>query len=367
MTRGFRAVLMAAAAIAMLAFANGAFAANTGSLSVYHTPMSLASTGATTIQVSVPQSSDPIAAVNIYSGTGYTAKLDQAAGTKIGTVEATALSRDNNLTLPLTGDVTTDNPATAANKAGSLQCTTIPQSAAVWIMNLSVAGNTLAIPIYVNPTDGAPDQALGGYRMSICLPPPDVPVGTPGRAFQGAQLLFAKLALNGIFTTPTGGGLVKWEGLFTPYNPGKGTPNRAGTFETRAFVPLPIVLGLHRSYVLKTNTWRLNGRVTEGGQAVTGVTITIRRGPSATGLTSKSTTKTDPKGNWSTAGHLTPKRTTYFQITTTVGMRDITTTGCANPATTAAPAGCVSATLAPWNTKSTTLKFGVVKQPRKKK
>jgi hypothetical protein len=364
MTRGIRAVLVAAAAFATLAFANGAFAANTGSISVYHTPMSLANAGATTIQVSVPQSTDPIAALNIYSGTGYTAKLDAAAGTKIGTVDATALSRDNNLTLPLTGDVTADNPATAANKAGSLQCARVPQSTAVWIMNLSVAGNTLAIPIYVNPTDGAPDQALGGYRLSICLPPPDVPVGTPGRAFQGAQLLFAKLTLNGIFTTPTGGGLIKWEGLFTPYTPGKGTPNAAGTFETRAFVPLPIILGLHRSYVLKTNTWRLNGKVTEGGKPVAGATVTIRRGASRTSLTSKSTTKTDANGNWSTAGHLLPKRTTYFQITTAVSLRDYTATGCANPA---APAGCVNATLPPWNTKSTTLKFAVVKQPKKHK
>ena len=63
---------------------------------------------------------------------------------------------------------------------------------AVWIMNLSVAGQTLAVPMYVNPTVG-PEQALGGYKLSICLPPPDVPVGTPGRAFQGAQLLDAQL------------------------------------------------------------------------------------------------------------------------------------------------------------------------------
>ena len=114
-------------------------------------------------------------------------------------------------------------------------------------MNLSVAGKTLAIPVYVNPTAG-PEQALGGYKLSICLPPPDVPVGTPGRAFQGAQLLDAKLTLNNVFTTPTGGGLIKWETLFTPYNPGMGTVNLAGTFEARAFVPLPIILGMQVKY-----------------------------------------------------------------------------------------------------------------------
>src|SRR4051794_34453332 len=314
MRRSFRALLVAAAGLATLAFASGAFAANTGSLTVYHTPMTLASTGSTTIQVSVPQSTDPTAAVNIYSGTGYTAKLDQAAGTKIGTVDATALSRDNNLTLPLTGDVTVDNATSVANRVGSAQCTGLPQSAGVWVMNLSVAGNTLAIPIYVNPTDGAPDQALGGYRLSICLPPPDVPVGTPGRAFQGAQLLFAKLALNGIFTTPTGGGLIKWEGLFTPYNAGKGTPNRAGTFETRAFVPLPIILGLQVKYKnKKARTYVAAGKATEGGAAVPGLKLSVMRGTSAKSLVKVGSATTSSAGAHATRGQVKEKTNNHFQ------------------------------------------------------
>src|SRR5581483_10224167 len=233
-----------------------ALAANTGTLTVWHTPMALgSSTATTTIHVSVPQSTDPIAAVTLYSAAGYTANLTQAPGTKIGTVTAAAFSRDNNLTLPLDGDVVTADPSAAATVQGSTQCTGIAKSQAVWVMNLSVAGQTLAIPIYVNSTAGAPDSALGGYRLSICLPPPDVPAGTPGRAFQGAQLLEALLTLNaGVFTTPT----------------------RAGTFEARAFVPLPIVLTLRRSYVAKTNRWKLSGNVTEGGQPVGDITVTIR-------------------------------------------------------------------------------------------
>jgi hypothetical protein len=361
-----RAGVTAAAATAALAFTGSALAANTGSLTVWHTPMSLANSGSTTIHASVPQSSDPIAAVNIYSGTGYSANLTQAPGTTIGTVEATAFSRDNNLTLPLTGNVVTSDAASAESTAGSAQCTGIPKSQAVWIMNLGVAGQTLAIPVYVNATDGAPDQALGGYRLSICLPPPDVPQGTPGRAFQGAQLLDAILTVKGVFTTPAAGKLLRWEGLFTPYNPGQGTPNRAGTFETRALVPLPIILGLHRSYVKKTNTWRLNGKVTEGGAPVPGLTITVRRGLSGTRLTSRSATKTGADGAWKTAGQLKPKRTTYFQISASVGERDATSTGCASPVTSLAPAGCVKATMSPWSTKSALLRFAVVKQPKKK-
>src|SRR5690349_1656189 len=119
MSTRFRMAALLAAAGSTLAFAGGAFAANTGALAVWHTPVALASRSAsTTIHVSVPQSTGPIAVVNIYSGTGYDANLSQAPGTNIGTVDAAAFSRDNNLTLPLTGNVTTADPASAASTAG---------------------------------------------------------------------------------------------------------------------------------------------------------------------------------------------------------------------------------------------------------
>jgi hypothetical protein len=311
--------------------------------------MRLADSKTTTIHVTVPQATDPIAAVNIFSAPGYGLNTSQAVGTTIGTVEATAFARDAGLTLPLSGPVVTADPATAANAAGSAQCAQTPTSQAVWIMNLSVAGQTLMIPVYVNPTAGT-QQALGGFKLSICLPPPDVPVGTPGRAFQGAQLLDALLTLNGVFTTPTSGGLAKWETLFTPYNPGVGTPNAAGTFEARAFVPLPIVLGIHASYKKKTAVWQLNGRLTEGGLAVpVGTPVVVFKGASATALRQFTTTKVRANGNWSVAGKLKPKRTTFFQIGAAAGARDYTAQGCTTPVV---PAGCVSATLSLWNQKS---------------
>jgi hypothetical protein len=341
-----RATIVAVAAVATLAFANGAFAANSGSIAVWHEPMVLAGSKSTTIHVKLPETSDPVAAVNIFTGAGYGVTLGQAAGTAIGSVEATALSRDNNLTLPLSGTVTTDDPAKHTTDVCS------PGSnAAVWNLNLSVAGQTLIVPLYVNPTSGAA-QALGGYNLKICLPPPDVPVGTPGRAFQGAQLLDAKFTVNGIFTTPTGGGLAKWESLVTPYNPGKGTPNPAGTFEARALAPLPIILGIHASYKKTTATWQLNGRLTEGGIAVpTNILVVVYKGTSITVLRKVTTTKVNAAGNWKVSGKLKPKKATFFQINAVVGERDYTAQGCSNPLTAFAPAGCVSATLSPWNAK----------------
>jgi hypothetical protein len=342
----FRTVLVAAVAVATLVFATAAFAANTATISVWHTPMVLAGSDSTTIHVTIPQTTDGIAAINIFVPSGYGATLGQAPGTTIGNVDAAALAHDNGLTLPLSGAVTTDDPA----KHTTDQCSP-GTNAGVWNMNLSVAGQTLVVPIYVNPTAG-PATALGAYNLRICLPPWDVPVGTPGRAFNGAQLLDAKFTVNKILTTPTGAGVLKWETLFTPYTPGKGTPNAAGTFEARAFVPIPILLGARVSYVKKKNTWTLSGKATEGGLPLSGLTVRIARGLSATRLTKQSSAKTGATGAWKASGKLIPKKTTYFQVSASVGERDYTATGCQSPLTPFAPAGCVTATLSPWSAKS---------------
>ena len=321
------------------------------SISVWHTPMVLAGSSSTTIHVSVPQATEGIAAVNIFVPSGYGMTLSQPAGTGIGTVDATALAHDGGLTLPLSGPVTTDDPAKHTTDVCSPGT-----NAAVWNLNLSVAGQTLVVPIYVNPTAG-PATALGAYSLRICLPPWDVPVGTPGRAFEGAQLLDAKFTVNKIFTTPTAGGVLKWETLFTPYNPGKGTPNAAATFEARAFVPVPISLGLHATYVKKTNTWKLSGAANEGDLPVGGLTIKVARGLTVGGVEVKSSVKTTADGTWKLSGHLTPKKTTYFQVSATVGERDYTSTGCQSPLTPLAPAGCASATLSPWSAKSVVVRI----------
>jgi hypothetical protein len=346
MTRAVRAGLVAVAATATLAFANAALAANTGSIAVSYNPPTPGSTASTTIHVAAAQSDDAIAAVNIFTGTEFV-NGGGAPGVQIGTVDATAFAHDAGLNLPLSGPVTTDDPAKHAADACSPGT-----NFAVWNMNLSAAGQTLVIPIYVNKATG-PAAGLGAYNLKICLPPWDVPAGTPGRAFQGAQLVDARLTVNKIFTAPTSPGVSKWYALFTPYTPGKGTPNPAGTFETRASVPLPITLGIKPTYKKKTNTGGLAGKITEGGQAVgTGTVVAIYRGTSPSSLKRVSTTKTKAGGAWSTAGHLSPRKTTYFQIAVSENERNDTSAGCASPNTAFAPAGCVNATLSAWSVRS---------------
>ena len=343
-----RKVLAAAAVLACLVLAPGALAApNSAKISVAFSPAKLGSGSQTTIHVNVATTSDAVAQINIYASAGVAANLGQSAGSTIGSVNATAIAHDQGgLTLPLSGNVVTDDPA----KHTADVCSP-GTNQAVWIMNLSVAGQTLQIPIYVNKTSGDA-AALGAYDLRICLPPWDVPAGSPGRAAFGAQLVDAQLVLNNVFTSPTTAGTGVWSMIITPYTPGVGTPNPAETWEARAFVPLPVVLTIKATFVKKTKTWKLTGTLTEGGKPVPRWTIRIARGGSSTSLPTQSSTKTTLAGAWSTAGHLKPAKTTYFQARATAQERDYTQAGCANPDTTFVPAGCKSATLPPWTVTS---------------
>lgn len=346
MTRLTRAGLAAAAALAVLFAAGAASAApNTGSIAVSFSPATLGSSDTASIHVSTPQADDSIAAINIYTNATV---ASGTPGTQIGSVEATAFAHDAGLNLPLTGPVTADDPA----KHTADTCSP-GTNQAVWVMNLSAAGQTLPIPIYVNKTTGGA-TAFGAYNLKLCLPPWDVPMGTPGRAFQGAQLIDAKLTLNKLVTAPTSAGLSVWETLTTPYTPGKGTPNLAGTFESRAFVPLPISLGIKATHRKKTRTWTLSGKATEGGVPLAqGTALTLSRGSSPTSLKPGGSTKVRSGGLWTMTVQAIPKKATYFQISASTGERDYTSTGCKNPApATVAPAGCVNATLSAWSAKS---------------
>ena len=136
-----------------------AFAANTGTVAIWHTPMVLGGSTSSTLHITLPQATDPIAAINIFVPTGYTAEPEPGGRTRTSARSTRPrFSHDNNLTLPLSGNVTTDAPAN--HTADSTACARTATSAAVWILNLSVAGQTIALPLYVNPTAGA-EQALG--------------------------------------------------------------------------------------------------------------------------------------------------------------------------------------------------------------
>lgn len=331
-----RGLTIAAAVAAALAVAGVALAANSASVGV-----SQSSSNATTIHIAIPQATDPVARIAIYVPAGWSANLGASAGTTIGQVTASAFSHDQGLILPLSGNVVTDNPANHTSDVCSPG-----QNAAVWILNLTVAGQAIALPLYVNPTSGA-EAALGAYKLVICLPPPDVPVGTPGRSAFGAQVLDSNFTVSGIFTGGSSSSISAWQTLFTPYNPGQGTVNAAGTFEAQSLIGKPAVS--IKAVSVKHKTYKVTGVAREGGAPAPGVVINLFKGGTRVGGST-----TGASGSFTFTGRL-GKAATTFQIRASAPERHTT---CVQPLpASVAPGGCAGATLSPWDANSATVRL----------
>jgi len=325
-----RLAVLAAAGTAVLAFAGNALA--TQKLSVKQSTTSL------TIKVSQAQTDAQPARISIYVPTGYTINASAAPGSKIGSTSGTVFSRDASIPLPLSGDVIAVPPTT--NAPGCDPATHI----AVWNLALSVAGQSINLPVHVDQLSGA-EGALGSYKLVVCLAPDDIPVGTPGRSPNGARLLDATFTVDNVFTVPAGQSI--WKAITTPYAPGVGAPNVAGTVETRAFVANGAVT-LAKKINAKARLVKFSGKVTQAGAAVSGARVVLLVNGKSAGFTARA----NASGNYSVVLKKTGKKTTStFQARTTVAERDITATGCASP-TPGVPGGCVSATASPFTAVS---------------
>lgn len=296
MRKTTRAALLACAVFSAMALSDAALAAYTSPKLVVSslTPQSSGGGGPVRLGAVVSNSDDPTARVQIYIPAGYQLSTP-AVGTKLGDVTATASAVDlGGAILPLTGEL----QAVAPNPAGATQCGVAASQ--YWNLHLTAAGQTLDIPLYVAAAN-ATEQAAGFQtKLVVCLPPPDVPVGTPGRAQFGAKLLSATFGVSAI-TQPVATGDYRWTSLFTPYNPGKGTPNAAGTVETQALRHLPTQLktSYKRAKVTTYTTRKVKGKrvrvkhvrtritfsstMTENGAPAAGAITTVAQGKNVGG------------------------------------------------------------------------------------
>jgi hypothetical protein len=286
MKKAIRFAMPAGAVFASLAFAGSAFASFAPKLVV--SAATQATGGAARIGVVVSNSDDPTAKVQIYVPTGYTVGTP-AAGTKLGDLTATASIADlAGAIVPLTGELDAIAP-TATTKAAAAQCGVTPTQ--TWDLHLTLAGQVLDVPMFV-VTGSAPEVAAGyPTKLIVCLPPPDVPVGTPGRSSNGAKLLSATFTSSAI-TEPSASGDLRWTSVWTPYNPGKGTPNAAATVEVQSLRHLPVKLTPKVTRTKVTTVKKINGKkrkvvttrvratatVTENGAAPASSKITITIG-----------------------------------------------------------------------------------------
>jgi hypothetical protein len=260
MSKTIRLALILGATFASLAFAGSALASFAPKLVVSSaTPQAAGGGGSTRIGVVVNNADDPTAKVTIYIPTGYQIG-SPAAGTKLGDVTATAAAADlGGAVLPLTGELDAIAPTATTNGAAA-QCGVSPSQ--TWVLHLTAAGQTLDIPMFVVASAAAETAAGYQTKLVVCLPPPDVPSGTPGRATFGAKLLSATFTSSAI-SQPTSTGDYRWTSLWTPYNPGRGTPNAAGSTEAQSIrhIPTQVTLTVTKKKVTTLIKKRVKGKI----------------------------------------------------------------------------------------------------------
>ena len=314
-----KTLLVATAAALSLAFAGSALAAYTPHLAITHTPLTLAGGGATDLTISFDQADDATAKVTIYVPQGYTGTLGQAAGTQLGTIDASIIASAISPTqpLPLKGVITADDPA----KYVANPCSPGTHEA-VWLLRLQAAGTELAVPGYVDTVTAPTEAPLGKFKLQFCLPSPYIPPSAGG-AQLGAKLVSATLHLSNLFALPSQNGSYGWTAVTTPYTVGAGTPNVAGTVQARAFVQLPAQLSLKAKVKKKRAT--LSGALRLNLTGLAGVRVTLLSGSSRTKLKAAGSATTRAGGAFSL--RKTVRRTTYFRARVIVATRSASCTG----------------------------------------
>jgi hypothetical protein len=326
MKRSARLTVFGCAAALALAVTAIAAASYTPSMGIFQATYKPTAAGTVTIVVAQEKADDPTARLVIYAPTGYKETLTQAPGTQIGAVlaDVQVLDLGPNV-LPLTGPVKTDAPANWT--AQSTACTGVPTHEAVWTLNAALPGQPAnVIPVFVDHTTGA-EAAFSSAKMTVCFRDPTLPASDPRRSPNGTKFLDATFSVKGVFTNPSSAGNALWRTLFTPYAPGTGTPNAAGTREAQGVVPMPYTISIKRIRKARRGFFRLAGRVNIAGSAPSGVGLKLFagvRGKSGVTFKPVASTKTR-KGNYVFNRRL-PRKVTYLFVE-----RPPTSLQCATP------------------------------------
>lgn len=328
-----RIVTLLALATGALMFAAPAFA-DTQELIVQPFPASLGAKADTDIDLAIPETEAPTAKIQVYVPAGYTVDLSAAPGKALGNVDATLNAKDLGGTdVQATGTIVVDDPLkyTADPRA---QACAAGQHAAVWLLNLTASGQTIQLPVFVDPTTGA-DTANGAYVLQTCPLSPDVPADQGG-ALLGAKLADLSLQTTGIFANPATAGMPVWRAYLTSYTAGTATVDPASVIEVRCAVPFPhTITGMKVVFSKATKKVTITGKLVGGTSGRSGVHVRFAAStkPTAASLKAWAIATTDAKGRFTIVKPL--KSTLYIFVY----VNPYFLTKCDSVST--APRGCV--------------------------
>ena len=216
----------------------------------------------TTIKVSVDPNDDPTAMLQIMVPSETQVTTNQAPGTALGQIKAVVRALDlAGEDLPLEGQVLVAAPG-QVSAADREACVARTPVAATWILALSGAGLELEVPAFFV-------AAQRPFKnIYVCFAPPDVPVGTAGRAPFGAKLSSLEARFTGVFSVTA----CTWRGGFFPYTPLVGEVNWGGALSSPAVIDAGAVRLFARRAGAGAN---LAGGVTQGGAGRGDATVTI--------------------------------------------------------------------------------------------
>jgi hypothetical protein len=274
MTRTLRVLLSAAAGVSALAFAGAASAAYNPSLLIAGTSHVLGRGAPVVIGVGQGENDDATGVATIYSPRGYRVTLTQRAGTTLGGLAGAVKVGGDRFNVE--GTVKTDDPA----KHASNTCAPGTHDA-VWILEYTLAGNPIRVPVYVDRVTAAPESAYASARMRFCLESPYVP--PPPDRQSAPSIVLVAFSVRSVFANPGARGSFPWNGVFVPYTPGTGTLNQGNAAQSSSIVRLPVKLTMAaKRQRLGSRTFAVaTACVTEAGRGVQGTTVVFRSGATA--------------------------------------------------------------------------------------
>jgi hypothetical protein len=244
MRRTLRLCLLAGSGLVTLAFTSAALAAYSPSFSITRNLDLASGATTTTIKFVANATDDPTVKLQIFVPAGFTSTLNQAVGAQVGTVDGQIQLGPEfaNAIVPVAGTITQGDRSSADLKAAAKQCTGQEDHAAIWLLNISAAGQTPPpVPVYVDLVTTPPTSAFASASVQVCLPHPSQ---------VGFRILFLNVN-SAAFAPPGSTGAFRWTALNTPYN-ANGTPNAAGTVETQAIDRSPVEASFSAKRVTKT-------------------------------------------------------------------------------------------------------------------